>query len=56
MKLYVCRRIRLLSYLQGKGFNFIKTEPDKNNPKYTVWLFVETDDLRSAVEEYYNAF
>ena len=54
MKLYVCRRIRLLGYLQEKGFNFIKTEVDKTNPKYNVWIFIETDALRSAIEEYYS--
>lgn len=54
MKLYVCKRIRLLGYLQNKGFQFIKTEVDRTNPKYNVWVFIETPELREAVEEYYS--
>ena len=54
MKLYVCKRIRLLGYLQNKGFQFIKTEVDRTNPKYNVWVFIETPELREAIEEYYS--
>lgn len=54
MKYYVCKKIRLLTFLQSKGFNFIKTEQDKNNDKYIVWIFIETPELRDAIEEYYS--
>lgn len=54
MKLYVCKRIRLLGFLQSKGFQFIKTEQDRNNPNYNVWVFIETPELREAIEEYYS--
>lgn len=55
MKLYVCRRIRLLSHLMSKGFKFVKIEQDRNNPEYSVWVFIETPELREAIEEYYSA-
>lgn len=51
--MYFCRRIRLCSYLLDRGFNFIKTEPDVNNPKYKIWLFKKTPELLEVVEEYY---
>lgn len=54
MKYYVCRRIRLLTYLQDKGFQYIKCEQDKWNPKYNIWLFRDCDEIREAIEEYYN--
>ena len=54
MKLYVCKRIRLLNYLLNKGFQFIKTEKDRTNPDYNVWIFIETPELRSEIEEYYS--
>lgn len=52
--MYICKRLRLLSFLQEKGFQFISTMPDKNNPKFTVWVFVKTPTLMKAVEEYYS--
>ena len=54
MKYYVCRRIRLLTFLQEKGFNYIKMEQDKYNPKYNIWLFKDCQEIRDAVEEYYK--
>lgn len=54
MKLYVCRRIRLLNWLMERGFVFIKTKKDKYNPKYNVWIFIETPELKAAVDEYYS--
>ncbi len=54
MKYYICRRIKLLTFLQNKGFQYIMHEPDKYNPKYTIWLFEDTEEIRKAVDEYYE--
>ena len=54
MKYYVCRKIRLMVFLQKKGYNFIKIQEDRNNPDRVVWIFIDTPDLREAIEEYYN--
>lgn len=54
MKYYVCRRIRLLSFLQEKGFQYLIMEKDKYNPNYNIWLFKDTPELRIAIEEYYS--
>ena len=56
MKYYVCRRIRLLTFLQDKGFQYIMMEKDKYNPSYNIWLFKDSQMLRDAVEEYYSKF
>lgn len=55
MKFYVCKRMRLLNYLMDKGFNFIKTQRDRRNPHYIVWIFKDSPELRECVEEYYNS-
>ena len=54
MKYYVCRRIRILTFLLERGFQYIKMEQDKYNPNYNIWLFRDCDEIRAAVEEYYN--
>ena len=52
-KTYVCRRMRVLSHLLQNGFEPFAVSTDFNNPKYKVWLFTETKELRDSVEEYY---
>ena len=52
--MYVCRRMKLCSFLLSKGFKYIREEPDKSNEKYSVWLFKNSPELRLAIEEYYS--
>lgn len=54
MKYYVCKKMRLLTFLQQKGFKLIKAQSDRENPLYVVWIFEDTPELRSAIEEYYS--
>lgn len=53
-QIYVCRRLRLLNHLKSKGFLPYQTQPDINNPRFNVWLYEETPELRNAIEDYYN--
>lgn len=46
--------MRLLTFLQQKGFKLIKAQSDRENPLYVVWIFEDTPELRSAIEEYYS--
>ena len=55
MKFYVCKRMRLLTLLQENGFKYLKQQKDRNNPRYSVWIFEDTPELRSTVESYYNS-
>ena len=52
--MYVCRRMKLCSFLLKKGFKYIKIIKDRNNPKYNCWLFENSPELKIAVEEYYD--
>ncbi len=51
--IFICKRMKLLYYLKTKGFYPIKQRPDNNNPNYTVWLFIYSDELQKTVDEYY---
>lgn len=53
-KLYVCRRVRLLNHLLNAGFMFLRTEKDKYNPNYNIWLFKDTKELRDSIENFYS--
>ena len=54
MKTYVCRKIRLCTYLLEKGFKYIEEKPNVFIPSRKVWIFEETPALRDAIEEYYS--
>ena len=56
---YVCRKLRLLSWLQEHGFNYMKTEPDKydSSGQKVVWIFRYDSEgkLRQSIEDYYSS-
>ena len=52
--MYLCRRMKLCAFLLKKGFKYEQIVQDKYNPKYNCWLFVQSPELRNAVEEYYS--
>lgn len=54
--MYLCRRMKLCSYLLGKGFTYEKIVPDKYNSKYNCWLFKNTPELRKSIEDYYSEY
>lgn len=54
-EVYVCRRLRLLNHLRNRGFLPYMTQPDIRNPRFNVWLYEETPELRNAIEDYYHS-
>lgn len=50
--MYVIKTQRMCVYLQNKGFKLIKSVRDRNNPKYFVYLFKDTEGLRQTLNEY----
>ena len=54
LKYYVCKKMRLLTYLMSKGYMYIKIDKDKTNPNYSVWIFEDTPELRKEVSRYYE--
>lgn len=56
VKHYVCRRYRLYEVLSRKGFKPESMRVDMYNPKFNVWIYIETPELREAIEDYYSSF
>ena len=52
--MYVCRKIRLCSYLLSKGFQYEVETTDIKDPSRKVWLFKDSSELRKSIEDYYN--
>lgn len=52
---YICKRLRMLSYLRERGFEAIGTMPDIENPNYNVWIFDNSPELEQAIDGYFRA-
>lgn len=52
--MYVCRKMKLCSYLLTKGFQYKKIRQDRYNPSRKVWLFESSPELYIAIDEYYS--
>lgn len=52
---YVCRKLRLYSFLTDCGFKPYRAVPDMYDSSRLVWLYEDSDEIRDAVEEYYKA-
>ena len=50
--MYVIKTQSMCVYLQNKGFKLIKAVRDRNNPKYFVYLFEDTQELRDTLNNY----
>lgn len=44
----------MLQYLKNKGFLPTATIPDIKNPKYSCWVFDNTPELETCIEEYFK--
>jgi hypothetical protein len=53
-KNFVCKRIRLYTYLKEQGFKESKVRPDRNNPHYVVWIFENNERLQQAIGKFYS--
>lgn len=54
MSQFLCKRLRLCTYLMDRGFHPAQVLPDEINPKYSVFLFEETPELLASVHRYYT--
>lgn len=52
--MYVCRKMRLYSFLISKGFQCDHFEPSTKYPDRIVWIFKDSPELRLAINEYYS--
>ena len=54
MGIYVVKTMRLAVYLINEGFEKLREQTDRNNPKFNVFLFQDSIELRSALDRYKN--
>ena len=52
-KIYTSKTLRMTNYL-AKKYDIIGAVPDKNNPKFYVFLFKDSDELREYLKGYDN--
>jgi len=52
--LYVCRKIKLHSYLLENGFKPYSSRPDKYDNERLVWLYKKSEKLSNTIEKYYK--
>ena len=53
-KTYVCKRERLCRHLIDHGFEPFRIVPDRNNPRYNVYLFARSEALDSVLFKYFE--
>ena len=50
--MYIVRSLDLTNWLCGQGYRILKVEDSEKNPKYKVFLFEDTKQIRNRVTEY----
>lgn len=43
---------KMALYLRDRGFEILKTIPDKTVPNFYNWVFEDSEELREAMTEY----
>lgn len=51
-KYFKCFSAKIAQYLCRKGFNIVKTEVNFKNPRYNVFCFEDTQELREVFDQY----
>lgn len=51
-KSFCCYRLPLYNWLSERGFTPFSVKPDMKNPKFKVWLYDNTEEIRQCVQEY----
>lgn len=52
MPMYVVRSVGLINWLCRRGYTLLKAEDSKDNSKYKVFMFEDSEPLRQCVAEY----
>lgn len=51
---YVCKRLRMYSWLSRRGWKPIRIIPDIQNPSYTNWVYANTKEFKQDVRLYFE--
>lgn len=50
-RLYVVKTWRMKEFIEGFGIKMLRAVPDNNNPKYNIFLFEDTLELRHILDK-----
>lgn len=50
--MYIVRSLDLTNWLCGQGYPILKVEDSEKNPRYKVFLFEDTKQIRNSVAKY----
>lgn len=50
--MYIVRSLELTNWLCGQGYKILKVEDSEKNPKYKIFLFEDTKQIRNSVAKY----
>lgn len=50
--MYIVRSVALVNWLCQRGYILLKAEDSKDDPKYKVFMFEDSEPLRHCVEEW----
>lgn len=50
--MYVIRTQKLATYLIEKGFELVRTDDNREDPRFKIFLFQDTPVLRAMVKQY----
>lgn len=50
--MYIVKSLDLANWLCRRGYRILKVEDNVENPKYKVFLFEDTKEIRNKVTEY----
>lgn len=51
-EMYIVRSLELANWLCNRGYKILKVEDSEKNPRFKVFLFEDTKQIRSSVSEY----
>lgn len=51
-EMYIVRSLELANWLCNRGYKMLKVEDSEKNPKFKVFLFEDTKQIRNSVSEY----
>lgn len=50
--MYIVRSLELANWLCNRGCKILKVEDSEKNPRFKVFLFKDTKQIRNSVSEY----
>ena len=50
--MYIVKSLDLTNWLANRGFRILKAEDSQADPRYKVFFFRDTRNLRDSIEEY----